>query len=370
MANGDIPIITDLHFGAKASNKQYFETNMEFYEKQFFPYLLENKIPEVICIGDVYDDRNKVDWYILQELKRRFFNWFEEHKIKLHVVVGNHDSVFRNTLSHHAFKETFNEYTYCVYYDVITKVEIGKYTFAMVPWLCGEKQATFPKADICIGHFEIQSFAMVKGVECKDGFETGAFKDFRLTFSGHFHIRNTYNNGKHEICYIGNPYQKDWGDFNEPKGFAVLHDDFTYEFVDNMVSPHHIKLVYTNGNVDAIGFSFQMEGITDKEAVKIASENYVKIIIKECKEPKKLDKLHDSMLLVSKNDYKIELIDASEIVEDCDYTKLEENIRESAGVIDIMNSYVETVSFSDEIKQPKLTACFETLYKEVQMVNY
>lgn len=362
-------MITDLHFNSKNGSQTTFKIQMEFFELQFFPYIISNNIKEVICLGDVFDSRDWVDWYILQELKKRFFSWFEQHKIKLHVVVGNHDSVFRNTLSHHAFKETFNEYTYCVYYDVITKVEIGKYTFAMVPWLCGEREVVFPKADICIGHFEIQTFAMVKGCECKDGFDTGAFKDFQLTFSGHFHIRNTYNNGKHEICYIGNPYQKDWGDFNEPKGFAVLHDDFTYEFVDNVVSPHHVKLVYTNGTIDAIGLGYQFDGLTDKEAVKIASENYVKIIIKECKEPKKLDRLHDSMLLVSKNDYKIELIDASEIVEDCDYTKLEENIKQSAGVIDIMKSYVETVSFTDEIKPEKLDNCFETLYHDVAILG-
>ena len=364
-----IPLITDLHFGAKASNKQFFETNMEFYEKQFFPYLIDNNIPEVICIGDVFEDRNKVDWYILQELKRRFFGWFERNKIKLHVIVGNHDSVFRNTLSHHAFKETFNEYKYCVYYDEITKIEIGKYTFAMVPWLCGEHEVVFPKADICIGHFEIQSFPMTKGIECKDGFLTAAFSDYKLTFSGHFHIRNEYNNGKFKIVYIGNPYQKDWGDFNEPKGFCLLKDNFEYEFINNDISPSYVKIIYDNGHLSAVGLGDEYASITEKEAIAIAQNHFVKIIIKECKKPKDLDKLHQSMLLVSKNDFRVELIDASEVVEECDYTKLEENIRESAGVIDTMKSYVDTVSFTDEIQRTKLDTCFENLYQDVMVLG-
>ena len=78
---------------------------MLFFETQLFPYLLKNKVKDVVHCGDIVHNRNTIDLWILQELKTRFFKWFDDNNINLHLVVGNHDLYYRSTLDYSFQKE-------------------------------------------------------------------------------------------------------------------------------------------------------------------------------------------------------------------------------------------------------------------------
>ena len=74
---GDILFLTDEHMGCNNGNKLVFETQMEFYEKQLFPFILKNNIKYVISLGDITDKRDHIDLYILQEI------FYDDKKISI-----------------------------------------------------------------------------------------------------------------------------------------------------------------------------------------------------------------------------------------------------------------------------------------------
>ena len=66
--------------------------------------------------------------------------------------------------------------------------------------------------------------------------------------TGHFHKKSfrTYKNGK-SICYLGSPYQQNFGDMDEERGiyiFDLLQNK--QEFIENKVSPRHLKISLSN----------------------------------------------------------------------------------------------------------------------------
>lgn len=235
-----IVLIADIHF-----IKDKIESQLEFFEKQFFPYLLEHNIENVICCGDIFQDRIKVDIFLLQELRYRFFSWFSTHRVILHYIIGNHDIYFSNSLQYNIAKAAGIDLMMNIHViDSITTLNINRYKIAMIPWIT-DKDVILPKADICCCHGEVKSFQMVKGIECKDGMSLSDFDDYKLTISGHFHIRSN----KKDFHYIGNPYQKDWSDFKECKGFAVLDDNYNLTYIENNVSTKHLKILYTDKTI-------------------------------------------------------------------------------------------------------------------------
>ena len=69
----------------------------QFFDEQFFPYLIENDIKTVFHLGDVFDRRKFINMNTLHTVRTRFFKRFEELGVNLHVIPGNHDCYFKNT---------------------------------------------------------------------------------------------------------------------------------------------------------------------------------------------------------------------------------------------------------------------------------
>ena len=357
----DVLFLTDEHMGCSNGNKLVFEEQMRFYEQQLFPYILQNNISHVVSLGDITDKREYIDLYILQELKQRMFGWFEKNKVNIKYLLGNHSCYHKNTTSHNFFVENFNEYKYCTYIDTPTTFYIGKYTFYAIPWVTGKlSEVELKPADICLTHSDMKGMRFTKGIDSKAGFDVDSFAQYHYVLNGHMHIQSRHKN----VINIGNPYQKDFGDFLEPKGFFVLKDNFELEFVENILSPKHIKIFYSEKNGLTIQGDEPERKISDKEAVELNKSNYCKIIILDSKSQKKFDKFHESMVSCSKNNYKVEVIEASEILESVDMTKLEENVNSDSNELEIINAYSQELELND-IDPIKLNECFETLYKEV-----
>ena len=90
-----VALITDTHFGARSENLNFNEYFFDFYENVFFPYLKENNITTVIHLGDVMDRRKFLSYRIAKDFRERFVNQFDG--IDFHMLVGNHDTFYKNT---------------------------------------------------------------------------------------------------------------------------------------------------------------------------------------------------------------------------------------------------------------------------------
>ena len=92
-----IAFICDTHFGARNDSPFFLDNALSFFEKQFFPYLRDNNITNVIHLGDFFDRRKYVNFNTLSVVRKRFVDKVVNDKLNLHITIGNHDTYFRNT---------------------------------------------------------------------------------------------------------------------------------------------------------------------------------------------------------------------------------------------------------------------------------
>ena len=222
-----IALLNDTHFGARNDSPAFLEYFMRFYNEQFFPYLEKNNIKTLIHLGDVTDRRKFINFKTAHAFRQKFMKRLWEMKVDTHIIVGNHDTYFKNTNEVNSVSEL------CTTYDGVNEpwiytnpkeVELGGCRMLFLPWICDDNYEESIYAidnstsEICMGHLEIKGFEMQKGIVNEQGLEKSQFKRFEKVFSGHFHKKS--DNG--HIYYLGCPYQIMWSDYNCPKGFHIF----------------------------------------------------------------------------------------------------------------------------------------------------
>jgi DNA repair exonuclease SbcCD nuclease subunit len=219
-----IALITDTHWGARGDSIAFAEYFNRFYYEHFFPYLAEHGISRIFHLGDIVDRRKYINFVTARHL-RKFVEYCDTSGIRLDVIVGNHDTSFKNTNEVNSMRELFEHSTYDIhYYSDPTDVDINGTTIGVLPWVCSgnyEESMDFLRntsAQILFGHLEIAGFEMYKGAVNDHGFDSKIFDKFDVVCSGHFHHKSTRGN----INYLGAPYEMSWSDYNDPRGFHVF----------------------------------------------------------------------------------------------------------------------------------------------------
>ncbi|NBP16620.1 hypothetical protein EBU95_19890 [bacterium] len=147
------------------------------------------------------------------------------------------------------------------------------------------------KADVCFGHLEIESFKMNSSKECEEGFKVSdLLKQFKLVISGHFHTRHERKFASGTILYAGNPFQMDFGDADNDKGFYTLDlNSLNYEFIQNNISPVHNKVLLSE---------MVAQGTITPEIKNKFTNNFTKLII-----DKNISQDHLNILLAKLNSF-------------------------------------------------------------------
>lgn len=281
-----IAIINDTHFGHKNDSPFFLDESLKYFENQFFPYLIQNKIRHVIHLGDLMDRRKYVNFNTLSEVQNRFISLFEKHDVKLHITVGNHDTYYKNTNKINSIRELFSKYNCVNLYEEPTELFFSGLKIAIIPWMakdnaniCLDYIQNTP-ASILAGHFEINGFEVVTGIRHSSGSDISLFKKFDKVLSGHFHLRQSKDN----IHYLGTQYQLNFGDVNSKKGFTVLDTDTReLEFVENPRKVFHVlKYDDVNGmdkvNPDDIRYGSVKLLVMNKTKLKLF-ESYIDILM-------------------------------------------------------------------------------------------
>lgn len=231
-----IALITDTHWGARGDSPAFAEYFNRFYYEQFFPYLAANGISRIFHLGDIVDRRKYINFVTARHL-RKFVEHCDSSGIRLDVIVGNHDTSFKNTNEVNSMRELFEHSTYDIhYYSDPAVVDVDGTNIAVLPWICSgnyEESMQFinnTNAQILFGHLELAGFEMYKGAVNDHGFDSKIFDKFDTVCSGHFHHKSTRGN----INYLGAPYEMSWSDYNDPRGFHVFDTETReLEFVRN-----------------------------------------------------------------------------------------------------------------------------------------
>lgn len=84
-------VIGDVHFGVKTNSTFWLETQLDFFRKQIFNVIKEEKLDRIVFLGDLFDIRYSVQQEVGIEVKqiiRELANLFEGDII---FIAGNHD---------------------------------------------------------------------------------------------------------------------------------------------------------------------------------------------------------------------------------------------------------------------------------------
>ena len=370
--NNDIAIISDLHFGNKRFSKKALETKLNYFEEIFFPYLLKHKIKYVLNLGDTIHNRNFIDLYILEQLKTRFFQWFEDNGIHQYILVGTHDSYLKNSIKVNFLTNNLKEFSNYIHpITKPTRKQIGRYNICLIPWITDIKELKLPKpsqVDLIGGHFDINNAYLNSKIKSKGAnLDYHDFKDYKLVVSGHFHNSSFKDN----FAYLGTPYQMDWGDFGSKKGFWILKDNLELVFHENKVSPKYIRMFYTEkkeGEVtlSCLGADDYPSEISVKEASEIAKHNHIKFIVKEYTNQLLLSNYFERITKYSLD--RIDIINENSFLQDID-ENIEEHIKEEIELSDIMVNYVN-MTISKDLNKTKVIEKIENLFSRANEIIY
>ena len=198
-----------------------------------------------------------------------------------------------------------------------------------------------------MGHFEIEGFAMYKGMESHEGLARNIFDKFDLVFSGHYHHKSS-NGG---IYYLGNPYELTWSDYNDPRGFHLFDTNTReLEFVRNPNSIFY-KINYDDTVQDALKLytNMELDGYKD---------TYVKVIVANKTNPFLFDMFLNNLYKCSPIDVSIveDIIDLTEGVDD-------DIISNAEDTLTLLSKYVDNIE-SPDIDNTKLKNILKSLYVE------
>ena len=316
-----VAILTDTHFGARKGSKylhDYFEL---FYKNVFFPSLQEHGVEAVIHMGDAFDSRKSIDYQSLEWSKRVVFDPLKKYDV--HMIVGNHDTYYKNTNEVNSPELLLQTYSNIKTYSQPTEVNVGGLDILFLPWINQENEATTLKliertsSKCAMGHLELQGFRVNRQLIMEHGLQSELFDKFTLVFSGHYHTRS--NNGK--VFYLGNPYEMFWTDVNDTRGFHI----FDTETLKHTPVNNPYKLFY---NVYYEDTPYQMFDATEY------ANKIVKVIVRKKTNPKSFEKFIDK--LYSSGIQELKIVENFDIIENEEFS-----VEETENTLSILNRYID-----------------------------
>ena len=138
-----IAILNDTHFGVRNDSEAFRNYQLKFYDKIFFPYLKEHNIKTLIHLGDVVDRRKFINFQTASLFRKHFFDVLWKEKIDTHIIIGNHDTYFKNTNEVNAIENLYTSFDGVNEPFIYTKskvVEIDGLPILFVPWICDDNR--------------------------------------------------------------------------------------------------------------------------------------------------------------------------------------------------------------------------------------
>lgn len=230
MLNPKAVLISDIHFNLKNLDLASTSLQMAFHEARRL------KIPLIVA-GDTHDSKAS----IRAECSNAMIKVFLTNKdILSYVLIGNH-CLINERGSEHAL-EFLKPYTNIVdfpYFDSSLRLHFIPYQTSTDTLLYTLER--IPSNSTIIAHQGLQTAYMGEYVQDKTSLPPEAFAPFR-TISGHYHRRQDIKCGKTGLfSYIGTPYTTSFAEANDgPKGFQILNDDGTLDFIPTNLRKHII----------------------------------------------------------------------------------------------------------------------------------
>ena len=346
-----IALITDTHFGARNDNLFFNDYFYKFWDNVFFPYVKDNGIDTIIHLGDIMDRRKFVSYKIAKDFRERFMKPIVDNNLTVHMMVGNHDTFYKNTNEVNSLEELVEgRYPNVKVYPEATTVTFDNTPIMFLPWINTENYSNTmnaindSNAQIAMGHLEVSGFEMHNGHFSESGHPSNLFNKFDTVFTGHFHKKS--DNG--HIYYLGSTYQLTWSDNKCPKGFHVF--DTETRQLERILNPYNIfeKVYYDDTTMDYMQYD-----------VSTLSEKYVKVVVVNKKDMYNFDRFIDKVLS-SSGAYEVKIV---EDFSDLDASNVDDAIINNAeDTMTLLERYIDELDVN--LDKSRLTNMMKSLYVE------
>jgi DNA repair exonuclease SbcCD nuclease subunit len=346
-----IALLNDSHLGIRNSNDIFLENSRIFYEEVFFPYLKEHNITQIVHLGDYYDNRKAINIKALNHNRKHFLEHLRKDNIRMDIIPGNHDVVYKDTNTPNSLKELLGFFINEV--DIVETpkvIEYGSLKMALLPWINKtnyDESLQFIhncKADILGGHLELSGFDMMAGHKNEHGMDPTPFNRFDMVLSGHYHTKSNVDN----IHYLGSQMEFFWSDAHDKKYFHIL-DTETRELTP-VLNPHTLykKIVYDDSKYNY----FTAPNVNNK---------FVKIVVVNKTKPEMLESFIDSILAQNVHDLKI-LENFEDIL-----TEVEDDKVSLEDTTTLLDTYIEAVN--TDLDKDRLKNDMRSLYNQAQALE-
>jgi len=347
-----IAILNDTHFGVRNDSEAFRNYQLKFYNEIFFPYIEKHNIKTLIHLGDVVDRRKFINFQTASIFRKQFFDRLWKQKIDTHIIIGNHDTYFKNTNEVNAIDNLYTSFDGVNEPFIYTRpkvVEFDGTSILFMPWICDDTKEesmhilNTAKADLCFGHLEIKGIEMQNGVINEHGNEKADFNRFDKVVSGHFH---KHTDDGH-IFYCGAQYEMTWSDYQDPKGFHIFDTETReMERVWNPLTIHK-KIIYDDKKKDYLNFDLQPY-----------DNHFIKLIVLNKTDDEMFDKFVERL-------YNEIVVHDLNIIED--YSDIKASVRDDIvemgeDTVTFLNNYVDQLE--TDVNKTKLKEYLKSFYIE------
>ena len=237
--NKKVGFFSDLHIGIHQNSEKWHDVTFE-WAKWFSSELKKQQITKIIFGGDFFHYRDEINVKSLH-FANNLLDLFNDFEIIM--IPGNHDAYYKDNSNVHSLSILNNRSNIHIINEPSVWNMFG-FSICFCPW--GTNIKDIPECDLLVGHFEIENFNFNSFKVCESGVQScDLLTRSKLIISGHFHKRQRrkYSNG--EIIYAGNPFEMDFNDIQDQKGFYIFDfskQNIQYSFVENKISPIHVKV--------------------------------------------------------------------------------------------------------------------------------
>src|SRR5210317_2125857 len=323
-----VAIFSDLHLGVHSNSSEWHKYAIE-WANWFREECRDKGIKDLIFCGDWHHNRSEISVNTLQ-VSADILDMFEE--FNLIAITGNHDIYYKHRTDVNSLSIFKNRKNVTILEQYQTLEAFDK-KLSFCPWNTPTK--VIEKSDVIFGHFEIETFKMNAFKVCEEGVRVkDLLKKSSLVISGHFHTRHEKQYGAGTILYVGNPFQMDFGDAGNRKGYHILDlETLEYEFFENNVSPCYEKITLSElveeGDITPIVKNKISNNIVKLKVDKNISQDDMDILTGV------FNKLQPEQLSI---DYDINfnrILDNRDDIEDLSGVDVEQAIEELIGTMDL-----------------------------------
>jgi len=274
----------------------------------------QKQIYDVVIGGDMFTSRASQTLDVLLAVS---WAYYKAVKAGLNITVaeGNHDKVDQEKLE--GYNHVFKYYPGVKVIDTheIMQWDDCDYTLLVMSYFpeagsfeekLEDAKAALKKNNIDLANTILYIHEGIHGalgnMELTTEVEQEVFEGFKDVLCGHYHNRTVITGTR--IEYIGSSRQKDFGE-DQDKGYTVLYDDGTFEFIQNQVNTRYLNFETSYNNLKYLDLSEINLDITKVKLKINCTDAEKKLIDKE--------KLYE--MGVSKIDFKTEKTEVAKIAE-------------------------------------------------------